>query len=152
MYCKWSTAFKYCFFISIIYCCTLSCVVGTVIVALTCMYHCSHINLTLLLKFWIWSLYYNHMFLLIYHLFQLDFFSKFRWLTFCITKYFFSIRFWINLWWSFWGSCNFIKNFISNYITSCFCCFLNCLFWNSFKCICSKLFSMVKKFLTIFTT
>ena len=42
-------------------------------------------------------------------------------------------------------------NFISNQIASCFSCFLNCSFWSSFKCICSRLFSMIKTFLTVFT-
>ena len=43
---------------------------------------------------------------------------------------------------------NFIINFITNQITSCFCCFLNCSFRSSFRCISCRLFSMIKKFLT----
>ena len=64
---------------------------------------------------------------------------------------FFLICNWIILRWSFWGSCNSISNFISNQITIYFCSFLNFSFWRSFKCICSRLFSMIKKFLTVFT-
>ena len=33
-----------------------------------------------------------------------------------------------------------------------FLLFLKLLFWGSFKCICKRLFSMIKKFLTVFTT
>ena len=36
-------------------------------------------------------------------------------------------------------------------ITSCFCCFLNCSFRSSCKCICSRFFSMIKTFLAVFT-
>ena len=57
----------------------------------------------------------------------------------------------IILWSSSWNFCNSISNFISNYIISFFCCFLNHSFWRSFKWICSKFFSMIKKFLTVFT-
>ena len=32
----------------------------------------------------------------------------------------------------------------------CFFYFSNCSFWSSFKCICSRLFSMIKMFLAIF--
>ena len=55
------------------------------------------------------------------------------------------------LWLSVWDFRNSIRNFITNQVTSCFCWFLNCSFWSSFERICSKCFSMVKKFLTIFT-
>ena len=58
--------------------------------------------------------------------------------------------FWIIVWWSSSYFCSFISTFISNQITSYFCCFLNYSFWSSFKCICSRLFSMIKKFLAIF--
>ena len=39
----------------------------------------------------------------------------------------------------------------SNHHLSCFCCFLNCSFCNCFKCISSKLYSVIKKFVTVFT-
>ena len=48
--------------------------------------------------------------------------------------------------------CNSISNFITNQITSCFFCFLNDSFWRTFKCICCRLFSMIKKVLALFTT
>ena len=57
------------------------------------------------------------------------------------------ISLWIFLWWVF---CDFINNFITNQNTSCFCCFLNYFFWNGFKCICSRSFCMIKKFLAAF--
>ena len=38
------------------------------------------------------------------------------------------------------------------HITNCICCFLNYSFWNSFQCICSRFFSMIRKFLALFTT
>ena len=45
-------------------------------------------------------------------------------------------------------------DFVSDFITkqSCFCCFWNWSFWSSFKRICGRLFTMIKKFLAIFTT
>ena len=43
-------------------------------------------------------------------------------------------------------------DFIIYQITSWFCCFLNYSFWNSFKCICCKFDSMIKKFLAVCTT
>ena len=51
----------------------------------------------------------------------------------------------------FWRFCNFASIFIANQMTSCFCCFLNWSFWSSLKCICCRLFSMIKKFLALFT-
>ena len=47
---------------------------------------------------------------------------------------------------------NFVTDFITSQITNCFNSFLNCSFWGSFKCICSRLVNMIKKFLAIFTT
>ena len=44
------------------------------------------------------------------------------------------------------------ENFITNRITSCFYGFLNYSFWSSFKCVCCRLFSMMNKFVAIFTT
>ena len=41
----------------------------------------------------------------------------------------------------------FIINFMPSQITSCFYCFLNCSFWISFKYICSRLLSIMKKVL-----
>ena len=38
------------------------------------------------------------------------------------------------------------------HITNCICCFLNYSFLNSFQCICSRFFSMIRKFLALFTT
>ena len=46
---------------------------------------------------------------------------------------------------------DFNSNFIANQITSCFCCFLNCSFRGSSKCISSRMFGMIKTFLTVFT-
>ena len=57
-----------------------------------------------------------------------------------------------NLCWSFWDFHNSTSNFITNQITNCFFCFLNCSFWDSFKCICSRLFGMFKTLLALFTT
>ena len=92
------------------------------------------------------------------------FYSKIRWLVWCIVFYKF-ITFWysmvilsyyfinlnssiicglsfgdIYLLLRYFGEiflklCNFISNFITNQITSCFCDFLNSSFWSSFKCI-----------------
>ena len=50
---------------------------------------------------------------------------------------------------SSWGFHNFISHFVNNEITSCLCSFLNCSFWNSFKCICCRLFSIIKNFLPL---
>ena len=47
----------------------------------------------------------------------------------------------------FWRFCDFISSFITSQITSCFSSFLNWSFLSSFKCICSRLFYMIKKFL-----
>ena len=58
----------------------------------------------------------------------------------------------IILLWIFWNFCDFITNFISYQISSSFCCFLNYHFWTSCKSICSRLFSMIKKFLAVLTT
>ena len=52
----------------------------------------------------------------------------------------------ITLYLNSWNLSNFIINFITNQITSYFSCFLNCSFQSSFKCICCKLFSMIKNF------
>ena len=49
-----------------------------------------------------------------------------------------------------WCACCFISYFVTNYISSFFCCFLNCSFWSSFYCIRCRLFSTIKKLLTIF--
>ena len=57
---------------------------------------------------------------------------------------------WTILWWSAWDFSNFISNFVANQIISCICCFTNCSFWSSFKCVFSRLFSMRKTFLTVF--
>ena len=43
-------------------------------------------------------------------------------------------------------------HFFTKQITSCLCSFFNRFSWSSFKCICSRLFSMTKKFLVVFTT
>ena len=59
---------------------------------------------------------------------------------------------WTILWWSCWNFCSFISNLIVNQINSYFCCFLNYFFWSSFKCICCRFFSMIIKFLSVFTT
>ena len=64
---------------------------------------------------------------------------------------FFCDCFWAILWGISWHFCNFISNFITDHSTSCFCCFLNCFFWSSFKRICSGLSTMIKMFLAIFT-
>ena len=61
--------------------------------------------------------------------------------------WFISNCFRIILWWSCQDFCNFICKFVS----SCFCCFSNCSPWSSFKCICCRLFNMVKKPLALFT-
>ena len=45
----------------------------------------------------------------------------------------------------------FFCNFICKFVSSCFCCFSNCSPWSSFKCICCRLFNMVKKPLALFT-
>ena len=60
--------------------------------------------------------------------------------------------FWVILWWTFWCFHDFMSNCIKNQITSCLCCFLNSSFWNRFKYIWSRLFNMINKFLTAFTT
>ena len=52
----------------------------------------------------------------------------------------------------FWNQSNFTIRFVTNEISSCFYCFLNCSFLSSFKCICCSLFSVIQKFLAIFTT
>ena len=52
----------------------------------------------------------------------------------------------------FWNFCDFISNSVTNQITGYFCAFLNCSFWSSFKCTCSRLFSSIKKFLALLTT
>ena len=66
-------------------------------------------------------------------------------ITFCFTFN----RILTLLWWNSRDYCNFISNFITNQITSCFCCFLNYIFWSSLKCNCCRLISMIKKFLDI---
>ena len=81
----------------------------------------------------------------------------------------FFICFWENLWIIFrFRTCYFIvvslsyrvRNFITNLMASFFCCFLNYIFWSSFKCICSILLEWsirfwlylpVKFLLTFFT-
>ena len=55
-------------------------------------------------------------------------------------------------WWSSWNFSNFVRNRIAKQISSCFYCFLNYSIWSSFKCICSRSFSMMKMFLTLFAT
>ena len=50
----------------------------------------------------------------------------------------------------FWNLRNSVNDFRTNWISSCFCCFLNCFLWSSFKCIYYRLFTMIKKFLIIF--
>ena len=59
--------------------------------------------------------------------------------------------FWTILWWSSWDFRNFISDFITHQTTSCIYCFLNWSFWSSSKCLCWRLFSMIKKFLAVFT-
>ena len=49
------------------------------------------------------------------------------------------------------STCDFISNSITNQITSCFCCFLILSFWRNFKWNCSRLFSVIHKFLTVIT-
>ena len=44
-----------------------------------------------------------------------------------------------------------LSNFVANQITISFWCFLDCFFRSSSKCICGRLFSMIKTFLTVFT-
>ena len=46
---------------------------------------------------------------------------------------------------------NCTSNFFTNQITSCIHCFLNYSFWSSFKYISIKFFSMINKFLAVFT-
>ena len=58
-------------------------------------------------------------------------------------------RFWVFLLWSFWGFCNFIIDFITNNISKS-TQFLNCSFWDSFTCICSRLFAVINKLLAIY--
>ena len=45
-----------------------------------------------------------------------------------------------------------VNNFITNQINSFFSCFLNYSLLSRFKCICSRLFSKIKQFLSIFNT
>ena len=91
-------------------------------------------------------------------------------IIFCISSYIFFFGYffimlicnslWIILLWVFLNFRNFtvirlsycISNCITNQFTSCFCCFLNYSFRSSFKWICCRLFSMIKKFLTNLTT
>ena len=69
-------------------------------------------------------------------------------------KYFFIVLIfnclWIILLWIFWNFCDFISNFVINQITSCFFSFLNYSSESSFKSICCRFLSMIKKFLTLF--
>ena len=76
----------------------------------------------------------------------------FFWRCISFFRYLFTIYncFWIILLWIFWNLHNFISNCITNQITSCFSCFLNYSFWRSFKWICCRFFSMIKKFLLMF--
>ena len=53
---------------------------------------------------------------------------------------------WTILWLSSWDFCNFFRHFITNQITNCFYYYLTCSCRSSFKCISSRLFSMIKKF------
>ena len=107
-----------------------------------------------LLVFGIPLLYYyiNFKSLIIYSLFSADIHFFCCWYfsnKSCIFCFTFNCI-WTVFSWTFCNFCNFIKNFITNQITSWFCC-LNLSFWSIFKCICSRLFSMISKFLTIFT-
>ena len=52
------------------------------------------------------------------------------------------------MFWEFW---EFISNFTTNKITSCSCSLLNCSFWSSFNCVCSRLFSIIQTFLAVYT-
>ena len=70
-------------------------------------------------------------------------------ITFCLSSGYIYLSFFI-LQWTSWDICNSIRNIFTNQITSFFCCFSNYFFWSSFKCICSRLFSMINKSLTIF--
>ena len=83
-------------------------------------------------------------------------FLSFFWRYISFFRYFFIVLIcnclWVILFWIFWKFCDFIRNFISNQITSCICYFLNYSFWISFKCICCRLFSMIRKCLAVFTT
>ena len=78
-------------------------------------------------------------------------FFRYFYIKFCIFCFTFNC-FWTIMWWSSRDICNFISNFITSQITSCSCCFLNCSFWSSFTCICSRFFGMIKKFRVIFTS
>ena len=42
--------------------------------------------------------------------------------------------------------------FFASQCTSCLCYFLNCSFWSSFKCICCRSFTMIKKVSIAFCT
>ena len=54
--------------------------------------------------------------------------------------------------WSVQDFSDFISNCTINQITNCFCLFLHCSFWSSYKCICNRLSRMIKKCLSIFST
>ena len=73
----------------------------------------------------------------------------------CFSTYFFIVFifncFWMILLRIFWNTCDFISNFITNQITSCVCCFLSYSFRSSFNYFCYILFSMIKRFLAVFT-
>ena len=71
-------------------------------------------------------------------LLMLSFFWRYK--SFYRYLYFTFNHFWSILWLFF---DNFINDFITNQIISCFCCFFNCSFWSSFKCICGWLFSII---------
>ena len=56
------------------------------------------------------------------------------------------------LWWRIQDFPDFISNCTINQITNCFCLFLHCSFWSSYKGICNRLSRMIKKCLSIFST
>ena len=83
-------------------------------------------------------------------------FLAFFWKYISFFRYFFAmpicncIR--IILLWNFLGFHNVIRKFITSQIVSYACCFFNKPSWSSFKCIWSRLFSIIKRFLNIFTS
>ena len=144
------------------------------------MHHNNHINLILTLKFWIHQFCTIHMNQHLFQPnFCLEFIvefgalpNKFIIFNIALLYYYINLRssvilclsstyiyillmfnctcFWVILLQSFWNFYNYVNNFIINQIISCSCCFLNCFSWSSFKCICCRLLSMIKKFLTAF--
>ena len=93
--------------------------------------------------------------LLLYKYQTINNFLLFFWRNIFFFRYFFIIIirncFWIIMWWTSWDLCYIVSEFITNQITNCLHCFLNCSFWSNFKCICCRVFKMIKMFLAAFT-